>query len=315
MRRLVPSLLLAASVTLVACDKDAAGEGATSPTGSTSATDATGPSGSAPLDLRSGFATPESTLWDPKADVIYVSNIQGSPLDRDDNGYISKLGPDGSVIEARWIDGAAANVELSAPKGLAILGDALAVADLDHVRFFDLATGAPLEQIAIPGATFVNDVAADGDAVLVTDSGMQAGEGGFAPSGTDAVYRVKRDGTIETLAKGPELDRPNGVLRAKDGRVLVVTFGEGKLLAVEGGKVNVVLGADALPGALDGLVETDGVLITSSWETKSLVTIDGTRVETLATELESPADIGYDAKRRRVLVPLFTKDAVVSVAR
>jgi sugar lactone lactonase YvrE len=313
MHRIAQTLLVSALLSsLMACDKGVAGEGAVVPPA-----DATGVEAKATpaLDVRSGLSTPESVLWDPEADVLYVSNIQGSPLERDDIGYILRMQSDGALLDARWIDGAAPSIELSAPKGMALLGDALAVADLDHVRFFDRKSGAPLEQVAIPGATFLNDVAADGDAVLVTDSGLQAGEGGFAPSGTDAVYRVKRDGTIEALAKGPALDRPNGVLRASDGRVLVVTFGEGKLLAIAGGEATVVLGADALPGALDGLVQVDGVLLASSWEAKSVVAIDGAKVETVASDLESPADLGYDAKRKRLLVPLFTKDAVVSVAR
>ena len=46
----------------------------------------------------------------------------------------------------------------NAPKGLGVSGNLLYVADLTFVRMFDRKTGAPKGKIAIPGATFLNDV-------------------------------------------------------------------------------------------------------------------------------------------------------------
>src|SRR5687767_8731714 len=60
-----------------------------------------------------GFATPESVLYDQAGDVYLVSNINGQPLDKDDNGFISRIAPDGSAT-IKWIDGAAENVALNA---------------------------------------------------------------------------------------------------------------------------------------------------------------------------------------------------------
>ncbi|NIP81802.1 MAG: hypothetical protein GWM90_22320, partial [Gemmatimonadetes bacterium] len=54
-----------------------------------------------------GLQTPESVLHDDRADVYLVSNINGAPTERDDNGFISRVGPDGTVLELRWIDGEA----------------------------------------------------------------------------------------------------------------------------------------------------------------------------------------------------------------
>src|SRR5687768_9580517 len=53
-----------------------------------------------------GFATPESVLHDPLSDSYFVSNINGSPLEADDNGFISLLTPEGQVANLKWIDGA-----------------------------------------------------------------------------------------------------------------------------------------------------------------------------------------------------------------
>ena len=66
-----------------------------------------------------GLATPESVLHDRTADVYLVSNVNGAPVDKDDNGFISRLSPHGSVVELKWIDGADEDVTLNAPKGMA----------------------------------------------------------------------------------------------------------------------------------------------------------------------------------------------------
>ena len=59
-----------------------------------------------------GFATPESALHDPSADVYLVSNINGGPADRDDNGFISRVLPSGEIEELKWIDGDSPEVTL-----------------------------------------------------------------------------------------------------------------------------------------------------------------------------------------------------------
>jgi len=38
---------------------------------------------------------PESVCFDAGRNVIYVSNVAGSPTDKDGNGFISKVSPDG----------------------------------------------------------------------------------------------------------------------------------------------------------------------------------------------------------------------------
>ncbi len=255
-----------------------------------------------------GFATPESVLYDDQADVYLVSNINGTPFAKDDNGFISRLAPDGVVAEKQWIDGAKKEVTLNAPKGMAFLGDVLYVADIDAVRMFDRKTGEPKGEVAIKGATFLNDVAAGDASVYVSDSGL--GEG-FKPNGSDAVWEIK-DGKAKAIAKQAkklDLGRPNG-LAVVDGKVWVVTFGTGELYRLDGGnKVDAV----KLPkGGLDGLVaRKDGKLLISSWEGQ--VVLEGPAAGPFAekiTGVESPADIGLDTKRNRVLIPMFQGNAV-----
>ena len=71
------------------------------------------------------FLTPESVLHDPAQDIYFVSNINGSPTAKDNNGFISRVRPDGAVENLKFIEGGHGGVTLNAPKGLAIRGDTL----------------------------------------------------------------------------------------------------------------------------------------------------------------------------------------------
>ncbi len=261
-----------------------------------------------------GFATPESVLYDSAADVYLVSNINGSPSDEDDNGFVSRLAPDGTLIELLWIDGQDEGVTLDAPKGMAIIGDTLYVADISRVRSFDRETGEPLGEIEIPGATFVNDLAAGRDGwLLVSDSGVRFTADGVEDTGSAAVYVVSPEGDLQTVAAGEELERPNGVVDsiAHDGLV-VVPFGGNMVYMLDEDGTRTDL-AELPAGGLDGVVETpDGRLLVSSWGGGAIyaVNADGT-VEAVAEDLPAPADIGYDPGRGELLVPLFNDNAIV----
>lgn len=256
-----------------------------------------------------GFATPESVAHDAIEEYYYVSNINGSPLEADDNGFISRLSPDGEVVALKFIDGASDAVTLHAPKGIAVAGNYLYVTDITTLRWFDRRTGEPVGSLEVPGATFLNDVTTTVDGIVYfTDSGLRAGAGGFEGSGTDAVYRFVPGEKLDTLAMGPDLGRPNGIAVTGDS-VYVVTFGSGELYrVVDGGKADVV----ALPtGSLDGLVIFDGMVMVSSWDGSAVYRgpVGGT-LGRILEGLEAPADIGHDLWRHRLLIPLFNANEV-----
>ncbi|NIM51665.1 MAG: hypothetical protein GTO22_20865 [Gemmatimonadales bacterium] len=255
-----------------------------------------------------GFRTPESVLHDPAADVYLVTNINGDPLEKDGNGFISRLAPDGSVLALRWIDGTQEGITLNAPKGMGISGDTLFVADIDAVRLFDRTSGAPLGSREITGATFLNDVAVGPDGtVYVTDSGFGAN---FEPSGTDALYKFEADGQATAVAQGESLGHPNGI-SAKTAWIVLVTSGTGRVFLVESTSGM----AEPLPqppkGQLDGVCQLDdGSLLLSSWEGQAVFRMQGGQYSVVVDSVEAPADIGYDAQRNRVLIPLFMADRV-----
>lgn len=251
-----------------------------------------------------GFATPESVRHDPAADVYLVSNVNGAPTEADGNGFISRVSPDGSVLELKWIDGMSPDVELNAPKGVAIGGDVLYVTDVNAVRMFSRQSGEPMGSIDVPGATFLNDVAVGSDGtVYFTDSGLDAA---FAPTGTDAVYRISDD-SAEAIATG-DLGRPNGVV-VRGGEVWVVGYGTNELFRLEDGSKGEV---STLPaGGLDGLVFANGRFFVSSWEGEAIFAgMAGGEFTEVVSNVPAPADIGYDARRSRLLIPLFQDNEV-----
>jgi hypothetical protein len=259
-----------------------------------------------------GLLTPESVLYDATADVYLVSNINGAPLTQDGNGFIARLSPDGALLDLTWIDGAQEGVELDAPKGMAIRGDSLFVADIDVVRIFDRRDGSLAGAWPVEGATFLNDMAVAGDGTIyVTDSGLRAGSEGFEPTGTDAVYRFDADGTAVPLVSGEELGAPNGIA-THEGQIVVATFGSGRVLQIEGesGTINELPAPPA--GSLDGIVVLpDGSYLVSSWEGEAVYSFAGdTGFETVVDSVPAPADIGYDSVRHRVLIPLFNDNRV-----
>ena len=255
-----------------------------------------------------GLAVPECVIYDDPNDQYLVSNINGKPLDVDNNGFISKLTPDGKVDTLKWIEAGKNKVTLNAPKGMAIVADVLYVADIDTVRMFDRKTGAPRGEVKIPGATFLNDIAGTSDGrIIVSDSGLKATANGFEPTGTDAVYQIDKAKKVTPLAKSKDLGGPNGLYPQGD-KTWVVTFGSGELYALDakGKKMD----AQKLPkGSLDGIVILQGGdFLVSSWDASALYRgKPGGDFTAIIEDVKAPADIGYDTKRGRVLVPLFEK--------
>lgn len=245
---------------------------------------------------------------DPAADIYLVSNINGNPTGADDNGFISRVTPAGQVQTLKWIDGASASVTLNAPKGMAIAGDTLYVADITVVRMFDRTTGQAKGAVTIPGAAFLNDVAAGPDgSVYVTDTGVNPD---FSPNGKDAVYRIK-DGALSTVAKSTTLKNPNGITMLPNGRLFVVTFTQDGVtyeLSTAGAQSQM---RNLPQGQLDGVEAISGqVLLVSSWAAGAVYRVTGAAAEVVVPNVPSPADIGYDRGRDRVLIPLFQGNQV-----
>ncbi|HXY30027.1 MAG TPA: SMP-30/gluconolactonase/LRE family protein [Gemmatimonadaceae bacterium] len=262
-----------------------------------------------------GFKQPESARYDSLADVFFISNINGKLTEHDNNGFISRMRPDGTIDSLAFIAGGRNGVTLDAPKGMVILGDTLWVTDIDVVRGFDRRTGAPVATVSLKPqhALFLNDIAVGPDGALyITDTGLEFTDGTAKhPPSTDRIFKIAPDHTVTVALKSDSLDRPNGItwdLRGK--RFIVVPYGGSKRIFGwrPGEKQVTPIGFGA--GRFDGVeVLPDGRLLVSSWADSS-VTIRSGNVSTSIGNLPSPADVGIDTRRLHVAVPLLMRDRV-----
>lgn len=110
------------------------------------------------------MTTAESTLYDPNTNSIFVSNIVGDASEKDGEGFISKMDPDGTITQLHWVTG------LNAPKGMAIMDEMLYVTDVDELIEINLSDSNITNRYSVPDATFLNDVATDGNNIYISDS-------------------------------------------------------------------------------------------------------------------------------------------------
>ena len=314
------SLALILAALSLACTAADDGAGDTLAAGDTATpAPAAAPSGPRPVaTIQGAFKTPESVRYDADQDVWFVSNINGVPSDKDNNGFISRVNAEtGQVDSLMFVAGGRGGVTLHAPKGMALVGDTLWVADVDAVRGFHRRTGAALATINVQGATFLNDIVAAADGSLyVTDTGIRITATGMEDAKTDRVFRIQRR-SASVVAEGEVLGKPNGIAwDAANQRFLIASFGKNTILGWKPGQTSpetVATGA----GQFDGLeVLADGRILASSWADSTITafaapagggTMTGTKI---VTGVASPADIGIDTKRSRVAVPLFEGNRV-----
>jgi hypothetical protein len=258
-----------------------------------------------------GFDGPENVVYDAAADDFLVSNVAWNATARDGNGFISRVAPDGRVVALRWIAGGAKGATLDAPKGLAIHGDTLAVADVGAVRLFDRATGRPLGELPLPGV-LMNDVdfAADGS-LWVTDTGPDRGQLPVdTASDMDAIWRVLPSGERRRVARGLALDRPDGIV-VDDGGAVFTTFGGARLVRVVGTGAQETI-ATLPAGRVDGLHRlADGSLLISSWDARAVWHRGASGALTpVLTGVTSPAGVAVDSRRRHLAVTSLQDDAL-----
>ncbi|GAB2782030.1 ATP-binding protein [Rhabdobacter roseus] len=240
----------------------------------------------------STLQVPESVLFDGQSQVLYVSQIDGKPDGKDNQGGIAKVGLDGQIIDLDWVTG------LSAPKGMGMGGGYLYVTDLTELVQIDLANGKITKKIPVAGAQALNDVSVDGQGnVYFTDK--SAGK-----------IHLLKDGQVSTYHEGA--DNPNGVLAVSDG---VLFAASGSLYKLDANK-NLTTLAEGMDKSTDGIEEiAPGEYLVSCWSGYVYhVKADGTTTTLLDTSADkvNSADIGYDAAKRIVYVPTFYKKSVMA---
>jgi glucose/arabinose dehydrogenase len=217
---------------------------------------------------RGGFANPESVALSADGTFLYVTNVNGEGEAQDGNGFISRVALDGTMLEPEFARG------LDGPKGIALGGDALYVADIDEVVVIDAATGAVRRRVPAPGAQFLNDLA------VTPDGGVLA-----ADSATRRIYALDDAGASVWL-EDDLLTAANGLL--PEPRRLVVTTMAGRLLAIDYETRAISVLADGL-GDADGVAALgDGRYLVSEWPgLMHVVGTDGSHRTILDTRAEN----------------------------
>ncbi|HYR10326.1 MAG TPA: SMP-30/gluconolactonase/LRE family protein [Longimicrobium sp.] len=278
--------------------------------------------GARKLHVIQGFGFPESVRYDSAQDVYFVSNMAGPGSLKDGNGYIVRVAAGDLRRPEVLIEGGKNGVTLDAPKGMALHGDTLWVADIEVLRGFHRRTGAPLAAIDLRphGAVLLNDVAVGPDGSLhVTDTGIAMTDKGVMYRGGDKVFVIGPERRVSLLAEGRDLGRPNGITWDPDGkRWIIVSFHpfRSEVYAVKPGQ-NVPRGEERRTVLARGLGKFDGVerladgrLLVTCWTDSSLHVIGGGRDERIIRDLWQPADLGVDTRRQRVAIPLVLQGRV-----
>lgn len=229
-----------------------------------------------------GFVFPEAAEVLPDGTVAISDRGAGGPAA---DGRVALIAADGAPIAMDWVTG------LVNPFGMAVSEGRLHVVDgAVGLQVIDIASGALLAPIPLPGARLPNDMAAGpGGTLYVTDT-MAGG-----------VMQV-RDGVASWLAPPGSTPAANGIAWSGD-RIVVGTMGEGLDLSdfsvqAPGGLLSVdpatgsVSQIEATRGSasVDGVADLDGMLVWNDNPTGRVLALGETGViEIGTTEPESGA--------------------------
>ncbi len=251
-----------------------------------------------------GFQAPESVCHDAARGVLYVSNVNGSPTEKNGQGYLSRLSSGGQVLQKKWVTG------LNAPKGMAVVGDRLYVSDIDALVEIDIGRGEVIARYRAPGAKFLNDVTADGAGNVYVSDMMD-----------DAIYRLA-SGRFALWIKDPKLNSPNGLYVQGD-RLVVASWGQrtkgfetdipGHLLSVSLADGHVGdLGSGMPVGNLDGIeADSRGSYLVTDWMNGALYRINAKGDPRLLMDLpQGSADLAYIRSQGIAVIPMMNDGLV-----
>ena len=266
-----------------------------------------------------GLKTPESAVQ-AKDGRIFISEI--NEFGKDGDGRISVVDKQGNVtVFASGLDD---------PKGLAIIGDYLYVADKTKIYKISIKESKthnvsiketkilkvniketnPAVSLFVPAEAFpnvpffLNDLEADLQGNLyVSESGdlFNTGKGG-------AIYKINPRGEVKLLIKDTQDARvkaPNGLLADDTGNNLIyVDFTSGVLYSLNTSTGELSDLAEGLGGG-DGVVHhSSGVMYVSDWKNGKVYSVNMKGdVELLKSGYQAAADIAITKDERYLMVP------------
>lgn len=262
----------------------------------------------------SGFSHPESVCQ--AGQVLFVSNM-GAALDpsaKDGDGFISRID-----LSTRQITDLRFLSPLNSPKGMAVYGRTLYVADIDHILGFDIDTRKKVLDLPVPGTHFLNDLALGGDKLYA--------------SGTDngKVYEVDLHSRVcRALPLSDSITGANGL--CYDGAshklfcVGIGTWGsnDGRVFTIDLATYAVTPISD-YRGLLDGVDRLGDTLYFSDWkgiqDSKGVIAALDLRTHRASTlsfgrgPVAGPADFTLSADRTYFIIPATMEGKVLYIRR
>jgi hypothetical protein len=235
--------------------------------------------------------TPESVLYYPKDDILFVSLIDGSGSEKDGKGGVALLNTDGSLKNATWVTG------LNAPKGLAIHKGLLYIADITDVIVVDVVTGNVIDEIPVEGSTFLNDVTVDDTGIVYISDTRE-----------NKIFQLRNGKVSLYLDNVPSV---NG-LKLVDGKLLALAGKE--FWSIDSSK-KVTIFTKGFEQGGDGLEPVgNGDYIVTCWvglvyyvkangEIQKMLDVQGKM---------NTADLGYNQKEGILYIPTFNNNSVVA---
>jgi hypothetical protein len=237
--------------------------------------------------------TPESVLFDTSRNQIYVSNINGNPTDKDNNGFISILNRDGSIKMLEWVTG------MDAPKGMALVDSLLYVTDIDRIHIINLNKSEISKTVPVEGASFLNDMAVISPTEIIISDMLENH------------LLIYNGSTVSVWLEDELLVSPNG-LAYYNGLLYVGT--KNNLLELDPNTSDLKIAISGI-GPIDGLIPvSSSKFVLSDWTGRILLAEPDAKIvlqNTVDKNIQA-ADLGYIREDRIVLIPTFFDDRVVA---
>ena len=253
--------------------------------------------------------SPYSFVHDPLDKGYFISSVNGEAENADNNGFITKLDPNGKLLNLKFIQGGKDNVTLHAPKGMAVVEHVLYVADLDTLRGFDTATGKPVLTLTIRSSTASQSEPPQASLSDVTFDGK--GHLYCSDQKANTIYRVDPAAqTFSVLVTDRALAGPSGlVVHPKSGQIIAVSWDKGKISEISpDGVVTELFSNGFFSNRFQNLRGVDfdrwGNMYVSDFTTGKVWRMSwDKRFQVIAEFLPSPGDLSIDRANNLILVP------------
>jgi hypothetical protein len=263
-----------------------------------------GPAGAMQI---SGLESPQSFLADPATNSYFISNVNGDPGARDNNGFITKLNGNAEIVGFKFIAGGRDNMTLHAPKGMAVIENILYVADLDTLRAFDKNTGQSITTVAFPtqksasGSMSLIDIAAGSQGLLY-----------ISDMGGNTIYQVDtaHQHHVSVLVHDERLAGPAGLaIHPKTGHLVAVSWDKGHIMDITpDGMLTELVSNSFFTSRFQNLSGIDfdrwgNMYVSDLTKGKVWRMQPNKKFQVIAEYLPTPADIGVDRVNNLILVP------------